>query len=321
VRGWIPRALTICCWVTALVDISVWLALRFADRYSLPTLMAYGPRWVWIVPPVLLLPTALFQLRRLPPLLVAITVSLFFILQFELNATTGRTRAQQPLTIVSFNAEGQHDVSAFARFVRETKADVVALQEWDQEVGPNALPGMTIQCADDICVAARLSMTPRIALDRRAIGRHSAMAVGTEVNAPSGRFSFFSLHLETVRRGVEPVLDHGATGLVRMRRNATVRDVGSAVVSEWIARASSPVVVAGDFNLTTDSAIYRWHWSSWSNAFEKAGRGFGYTKFTSWWGARIDHVLFDARWVAISAASGPDLGSDHRPIVAVLDRR
>lgn len=313
--------LTIACWVTLVVDVAAWMSLSFADRYSLPTLMAYGPRWVWIVPPLLLFPTAIFRARRLWPLLLAIGVSFFFILQCELNATIGRTPTQHPLTIVSFNAEGQRDVRAFANFVRDTNADVVALQEWDEHVGPSALPGLTIQCAHDLCLAARFPMTPILALDRGVIGGHFAMSVGTTVHAPSGRFSLFSVHLETVRRGVEPVLNHGATGLVRMRRNARLRDLESRIVSEWIARANAPVVVAGDFNLTSDSAIYRSHWSGWSNAFETAGRGFGYTKFTSWWGARIDHVLYDNAWHAVSATTGPDLGSDHRPVVAVLERR
>jgi endonuclease/exonuclease/phosphatase family metal-dependent hydrolase len=320
VRARLGLLLTICCWATLFVDVCVALTLRFADRYSLPTLFAYGPRWVWIVPPLLLLPAAIFAVRRSLPLLGAITVSLWFVMQCEVNLT-GRRAPIQPLTIVSFNAEGQRDVGTFAAFVREVHADVVALQEWDEEVGPNALPGLTIQCAGDICIGARFPMSMRIALDRRSMGRHVPMVVGTEVSAPIGRFSFFSVHLETVRRGVEPVLDHDATGLSRMRRNARTRDLESRAASEWIGRASAPAIVAGDFNLTTDSAIYRTHWSGWSNAFESAGRGFGYTKFTSWWGVRIDHVLFDGHWAAISARTGPDMGSDHRPVVVVLERR
>jgi endonuclease/exonuclease/phosphatase family metal-dependent hydrolase len=320
VRAWLERLLTICCWATTFVNLAVALALRLADRHALPTLFAYGPRWVWIVPPILLLPTAILRTRRLLPLLGAIGISLFFVMQLELNLTRRGTPVQT-LTVASFNAEGQRDVRAFAAFVQEIHADVVALQEWDEQAGPNALPGLTIQCAGDICVASRFAMTMRVALDRRSLGRHFPMAIGTEVSAPMGRFSFFSVHLETVRRGVEPVLDHGATGLGRMRRNADTRDQESRVASEWIARATLPAIVAGDFNLTTDSAIFRTHWSRWADAFESAGRGFGYTKFTRWWGARIDHVLFDDNWAAVSAGTGPDLGSDHRPVVAVLERR
>jgi endonuclease/exonuclease/phosphatase family metal-dependent hydrolase len=253
-------------------------------------------------------------------LLLAIGIALFFVMQLELNLIGGR-RPVQPLTIVSFNAEGQHDVRAFAKFLRETNADLVALQEWGEEVGPDALPGFTIQCAGDICLATRFPMTPRIVLNRRARRGQLAMAVTTSVSTPTGRVAFVSVHLETVRKGVEPVLDRGATGLDRMRRNAQARDLESQIAAEWIARANEPAIIAGDFNLTTDSAIYRSHWSRWPNAFDSAGRGFGYSKFTSWWGARIDHVLFDRNWVAVSAGTGPNLGSDHRPVVAVLERR
>jgi len=58
-------------------------------------------------------------------------------------------------------------------------------------------------------------------------------------------------------------------------------------------------IVTGDFNMPVESAIYRNTWSVFSNAFNTAGLGFGYTKITpkrgSTYGTRIDHILFDGR--------------------------
>ena len=41
---------------------------------------------------------------------------------------------------------------------------------------------------------------------------------------------------------------------------------------------ASPIL-AGDFNLPVDSAIYREYWSGYRDAFSDAGWGFGYTEW------------------------------------------
>jgi endonuclease/exonuclease/phosphatase (EEP) superfamily protein YafD len=91
-------------------------------------------------------------------------------------------------------------------------------------------------------------------------------------------------------------------------------------VSERIGGLSEAVVVAGDFNMPTDSAIYRACWSSLSNAFSKAGLGFGYTEWPTvagWrFGIRIDHILTGPGWRPQRCWVGPDVGSDHLPLLA-----
>jgi vancomycin resistance protein VanJ len=91
-------------------------------------------------------------------------------------------------------------------------------------------------------------------------------------------------------------------------------------VSGWIGGLSEGVVVAGDFNMPTDSAIYRECWSNLSNAFSKSGFGFGYTEWPTvggWrFGIRIDHILTGPRWRPQRCWVGPDVGSDHLPLLA-----
>jgi endonuclease/exonuclease/phosphatase (EEP) superfamily protein YafD len=67
--------------------------------------------------------------------------------------------------------------------------------------------------------------------------------------------------------------------------------------------------------MPTESAIYRRHWSSMTNGFSQAGRGFGYTRRAGWIQLRIDHVLADDGWVVQAARLLPDYGSDHRPMM------
>jgi endonuclease/exonuclease/phosphatase (EEP) superfamily protein YafD len=82
---------------------------------------------------------------------------------------------------------------------------------------------------------------------------------------------------------------------------------------------SAPFVVAGDFNLPVESAIYRADWGDLGNAFSMCGRGFGHTKFTGLFGIRIDHVLMSAQLRCVDARvlSSP-YGGDHAPLVVDL---
>ena len=74
----------------------------------------------------------------------------------------------------------------------------------------------------------------------------------------------------------------------------------------------------GDFNLPSDSAIFRRDWAHFPSAFEQAGSGFGTSKRTGWFGVRIDHILLGSGWSCDSAFIGPHLKGDHRPLVADL---
>lgn len=79
-------------------------------------------------------------------------------------------------------------------------------------------------------------------------------------------------------------------------------------------------MIAGDFNLVVESAIYRRHWSRCRNAFSRVGRGFGYTRVLRRFSARIDHVLSCGSWDPVAVELGPDLGSDHLPLIADFQR-
>ncbi|MGI8547233.1 MAG: endonuclease/exonuclease/phosphatase family protein, partial [Gemmatimonadaceae bacterium] len=53
-------------------------------------------------------------------------------------------------------------------------------------------------------------------------------------------------------------------------------------------------------------------------AFSHTGFGLGMTKYNGWIRVRIDHVLSGNAWHADRTTVGPDLGSDHRPVIVDL---
>ncbi|MEX0810021.1 MAG: endonuclease/exonuclease/phosphatase family protein [Dongiaceae bacterium] len=95
-------------------------------------------------------------------------------------------------------------------------------------------------------------------------------------------------------------------------RNAYLEDVAT------LARAiDGPVIVAGDFNTTPWSPAF-------DPLFETAGlmsAGLPLMTWPSWFppaGIPIDHVLVNDRISSFGAGRGPDLGSDHLPVLASL---
>lgn len=307
-------------WFVVLLEIAAWMAMRRGDEMVIPTLLAYGARWVWLLPVAALAPLGFWRRSTLIPLALAAGLCVVGVMQFQPpHVSTKETCCR--LTVVTINGDQQARPDAFRRLIEDEHADVVAMQEWDEEAMGNALSPWHVHCEGELCLGSRHPIGKVDILGRGTVGGSRAMILETEVTTENGPVSFFSIHLDTVRKGIEPMLHEGVGGTDELRDNLAFRDRQSAQAASWIrAHAAHPFVIAGDFNMPTDSAIYRRHWREWADAFESAGTGFGHTKFTSLWGIRIDHVLFDPQWQAVSSRVGPDVGSDHRPLIVTLQR-
>jgi endonuclease/exonuclease/phosphatase (EEP) superfamily protein YafD len=311
------RLLTGLCWLVFLLSLGVWVGIRHADEFALPTLLSYGPRWIWAIPALLVLPACFFSVRRLLPVLASLIVATGPVLQLE-TAPTLSSRTQPPFTIVTINGGQTITSEGLARLAHDEGADVISLQEWNapRERQP-VVDGYSVICEGSLCVLSRWPMRLDGALDRRLIGGYFMMALRIRLTTPLGDVAVAALHLETVRDGIEAVQKREADALRKLRANILFRDLESRVVSRWLADTREPLLIAGDFNLPSDSAIFRKYWTRWDDAFQAAGWGYGWTKFTRWWGIRIDHILFDrSRWEIVEAKVGDDLGSDHRPVIA-----
>jgi endonuclease/exonuclease/phosphatase (EEP) superfamily protein YafD len=148
------------------------------------------------------------------------------------------------------------------------------------------------------------------------------------VKTPDGDITFCSVHLPTARPGLQAILDR-KTLISFARKELLVTETAyrkrtSARVKQAIEPLPEPAIVAGDFNMPVDSAIYRQSWSDYANAFSVAGFAYGPTGFASVrgfsFGIRIDHILTGKGLKARYAATGPDVGSDHRPLIADIQR-
>jgi endonuclease/exonuclease/phosphatase (EEP) superfamily protein YafD len=98
---------------------------------------------------------------------------------------------------------------------------------------------------------------------------------------------------------------------------ARERDQTLASEAALHARHDRPALMGGDFNA-----------SPWSGAFtglDKTGFRRATSLFPGTWpsgfhalGIPIDHLVASRHWTVLESGVGPDVGSDHRPIVSVL---
>jgi endonuclease/exonuclease/phosphatase (EEP) superfamily protein YafD len=214
------------------------------------------------------------------------------------------------LRVVSFNAWFRnHDYERIARYLEETRADVLVLQELTRD-----------RAAE---LHGKLPSYP-----------HANLGSGRTGAAVYARWPILDADLPALTpngiRGTKVVLDWRGTHVAVLgvhlhwplgRRNSHLRNRELATVRR-IAAASGdiPLVVAGDFNVTPWSKHF--HEGLQGSGLEDCGAGFGLAP--SWpaqfqlLGIRIDHCFASAHWRSVDVSTGPYLGSDHLPVVAEL---
>jgi endonuclease/exonuclease/phosphatase (EEP) superfamily protein YafD len=324
-------ALLALVYLAAVLGVAIALPV-LGDRWWPFTLILFGPRWALALPLLVLAPAALALHRRsLIPLAAAgiVVVGPILGLVLPLGSLVQEERAGH-LRVVTFNiGRVRRDPSALKSFVGAVRPDVLALQECGGNAAQlaQAFPGWSVHVESGMCLVSRHpiraveSRDPRDVWQRGGSGAIVRATIeilpGTAPGAPE-TITLVSLHLETVRDAIEALV-HGAwRGAAEHDRNVELRAWESSLAREWVDAAAHPVVIVGDFNMPVDSAIYGRFWGGFENAFSRAGVGFGATKRTRWFGVRIDHILAGRGWTAERAWVGPDLGSDHLPLVAEL---
>jgi vancomycin resistance protein VanJ len=325
----LPRSILAALVVAYAVSIGalwLWMYLQ-GDRSWLATLFLFGPRWVCAVP---LLPlaicAAIWQPRMLWILAVAAVLIVGPILGFELHFGSGDGTVALRVLTCNVN-QSQFRIDQLAELVERDQPDVVALQEVAARPPRFLWPrGWYVVVRDEYLVASRFPIIEREAMPCPEVPGKLA-AIRYTIRRPHGEVQLFNLHLLSPRRGLEAVLDRDkgldVSETPNLEAMLRARAAESRLASDWIRGFEGPKIVVGDFNMPVESAIFRQDWSWLDNAFSTSGFGFGFTKITEkrgWrYGTRIDHVLYSPPWRSVRSWIGPDIGSDHLPLVAEFD--
>lgn len=249
-------------------------------------------------------------------------VLLIGVMGLEIHPSKKSSQASEhALRLMSVNLGPLKDPSQLKKYVQEVQPDVIVCQECNhakfsavQEMFPQWHSYVE---GSGLGILSRFNIYATEAKSRESLGGWGSVVRHYALQTPSGMINLFNLHLETPREGLEALIHRRWQGIKEMKSVTDQQEQESALASAWV-REFDHVIVVGDFNMTVRNPIFHRYWSFLKDAFSTAGQGFGHTKLTQWFGVRIDHVLTDPGWRILDVLVGPDVGSDHRPLVVDL---
>ncbi|MGI8549153.1 MAG: endonuclease/exonuclease/phosphatase family protein [Gemmatimonadaceae bacterium] len=313
-----------------LIAVVLW---GFGDRWWPATVLLFIGRWIFLLPLVVLIPAAAL-LRR--ALLVPLALSALIVAGPIVGFRTGWTSwlphgSGMHFRVVTFNTDGGEQIAPLLPvLLTEWQPDVVAFQECGESLieATRHVDGWYHHDVRALCLLSRYPIRGVSVMNRDALERvkeDEVAGIGGSgdvaryaIQTPRGTISFTNVHLETPRKGLEGLL--GVFDVRRLEQNTELRNIESSLARRWVGSGESriPLLVAGDFNTPVESRIFQEHWGDLTDAFSHTGFGLGMTKYNGWIRVRIDHVLSGNAWHADHTTVGPDLGSDHRPVIVDL---
>jgi endonuclease/exonuclease/phosphatase family metal-dependent hydrolase len=331
--GNLGRVLAMVSWGYPVLIVVVWmLAVLSGDSLWFATLVLYGPRWLVLIPLVILFPLVLINNRWLLIPLIAgglVAAGPFMGLHVPLHraATDGVPIARVLTCNINSGSFGR---KSLADLIRNTNADIVALQECPRDPGLSLPGGWQSVREGELTIWSRYPLQRRKslqALHPPHIWPRECMLCCT-IQTPKEALSFCTVHLPSPRYGLTTVLDR-KTILSFSRRGLLEQETlhrqrVSGEISRAIGELPGPLVIAGDFNMPMDSPLYRDVWAGYENAFSEVGYGYGWTQRAEYRGLpvvlRIDHVLVGAGLDVAFSEVGPNIGSDHLPLITDIIR-
>ena len=303
-----------------------------SDVWWPATILLFGPRWVLLLPLLVLIPWAAFRDRAL---LVPLGLSVVIGLGPLIGVRSGwRTLLPDPagdrFRVATFNAAGGDRVTPLGTLLADLDADVVVFQECGGALREQVLElersGFPLYTHSEVslCVTSRHPIVETSTLERDAFefAGGSALVHTYTIDWHGRPLAITNVHLETQRAGLD-LFRRGrvSDAIPQLKQKSLLREIELRITRRWTDSLPTPRIVAGDFNTPPESRIYRASWSDWTNAFDSRGRGAGGTRLNGWIRARIDHVLVDDGWRVEEIRVADDAGSDHLPVVATLRAR
>jgi endonuclease/exonuclease/phosphatase (EEP) superfamily protein YafD len=294
-----------------------------SERIWPVTFFLFGPRWVFALPLLAVLPACALADRRLAAALgvaAALLAEPLFGWCVPWDRAFDRGGSEASVRVVTWNRGGGPAPGALGLMMAREAPDVIVLQESGRE-GIETPPGWHRHREGGMWLLSRFPILDTAVRDPKDMWdlAGSGAMVRYRLQTPLGGLDLTGVHLETPREGLESILRFGpgaATELVAKNRQ---REIEAQAARRWVDESPSPLrVVAGDFNTPVESHVFRDHWSGFRDCHSAAGWGFGFTKRTRRIGTRIDHVLAGPGLTCVSTRVGDRLGGDHAPVIADL---
>ncbi len=233
------------------------------------------------------------------------------------------------IRILTCNLKGHCvDNAALNKLIAESDPDIVTLQGCWMPVHVAWPEGWHFSQHAELLVASRYPVGEVSLLSGPRIGHvyPRPNVYYCTVSLPQREIAVCSVHLPSPHYGLAESLDRrtliSPRGSGRIDEESQSRRQQSETALQMAANIQGPLILAGDFNMPADSTVYRATWGRFNNAFSRSGFGFGHTErpgsFGWLFGVRIDHILSGPHWRPCRCWVGPNVGSDHLPLIADL---
>lgn len=272
--------------------------------------------------PLLIIPLAFLAIsawrtwsRPLAVIAVALTAGyVVTFVSFDAVVGCGPETSEDAVVVYTHNVRVRSgQPAAVAGSIAASDADIVVLQEvWPAfmdvlEADP-LLAGFRYRTSEPADDTTGLAVWSRFPITAATIDRLGGVPMlRTRIDGPAGSFGLDAVHLTA--------------------------PISAEHVPAWQAQldglaaydASTPAIMAGDFNATMDHSQFRHLLDrGWTDAHEPKGCGFDAT-----WPSggrtptllRLDHVLVTDHFEVLAVAIGSDDGSDHRSVVVTVRLR
>ena len=246
-----------------------------------------------------------------------------------------RAASGPTLHLISFNMFGFNPrVDDVKRWLRLQAADIVLLQD----TPPRTIAKSGIPDLQDVYPTQYFQNNDTVTLSKLllqektgiSLTKRTAPVQRTVIDLGGQQVAVYNVHLEhpfrSQPRSDAPTESPLVSLLLRYddaQRNEEIKQLIPILQKETL-----PFIVAGDFNTSDQSAMYRTLSAVMLDSYREQGLGLG----TSWpaggeagWPSyvpaliRIDYVWHSKHFCTISAVQGPKLGSDHIPLKVVLE--
>jgi endonuclease/exonuclease/phosphatase family metal-dependent hydrolase len=303
------------------VVLAVWgLLCTESDEWWPATVVMFLPRWIWGVPLVVLaVAAAWFRPGLLWIILIGGVVVAWPFAGLCIPWPTSSPDQPAVFRCRVLTCNVHRNPFAIKTVIAATRPDIVALQDCPDGSERRVFDdeGWHVCSYYQFLLGSRYPIREQINLE--SPGVPSDVAVRTRLETPAGSVRFFNIHLSTPRQALVELRLHGWNGVGALEENSANRRIQSAVIVAWMGEEDGPLLAAGDFNTPPDSTIYSAYWSHYANAFSEAGLGWGHTYRMNRTTLRLDHILSGPGWRCRGCWVGPDLGSEHRAVIADLE--
>jgi vancomycin resistance protein VanJ len=254
-----------------------------------------------------------------------------------------RRCVQDPVSIMSFNVYGlkqlkdasesrmQMNKSKFTTFIRQHEPDILCVQEnnffSDDIINNSGLyPYFHYLIQHGAAIYSRFPILDKGIID---FGTKTNSCLWADILVGGKKVRVYSVHLQSNRivKDVNLITDEQEEkntekinllkNILRKYRNtAIIRTRQAKMLLEHISKTENPCIIAGDFNDTPFSHVYKILSSDRSDSFLECGNGIGTTYVGALPGLRIDFVLGDKDKIQFCSHRVLQTSySDHNPIL------